>query len=178
MVSINTHEARILAGMLAYPSEDSLETLELMTAEVDWLGDTLPELQAMNLDAWQGEHTRLFINGIPKTPCLPFASVWLHGAMQGQASVEINGIYQQAGLEPNTGMPDFLGTLLEAIAYLSAPGNLPDEQRILLLDRLWGSYFITWVPKFSKALIEEGELKFYRELGKRLLNLCEGSEDG
>ena len=164
-------EAGLLAGILASPSKESLETLESMATQLDWLEEAVKELQGTPLERWQGEHTRLFINGVPSTPCLPFASIWLHGTMHGQATVTINGIYQKAGLQSNMDMPDFLGTLLEAAAYLSTPSQIPEEKRVELFNQLWEDFLVSWIPKFANKLVQESRLELYRKLGQKLLDL-------
>ena len=171
MVIMNNQNAGILAGILASPGEESLETLKGMATQLDWLDEAVEELCETSLESWQGEHTRLFINGVPSTPCLPFASIWLHGTMHGQATVTINGIYQQAGLQSNMDMPDFLGTLLEAAAYLSTPSQIPEEKRVELFNQLWEDFLVSWIPKFANKLVQESRLELYRKLGQKLLDL-------
>ncbi len=169
---------RVLAGLLAAPDRESLEVLESMAPELDWIGDSLQELRALPLDAWQGEHTRLFINGFPTTPCIPIASVWLHGTIQGQTAEAVNHLYQQAGLQSKTEIPDYLETLLEAFDYLSVPGKLPEHDRLMLLETLWQDYLVSWVPRFASALVREAGLHIYRRLGDRMLILVGGAVDG
>ena len=63
---------RLSALLLGLPDEHSLATLRELAAEHDWLQAAAVELEEISLQEWQAEHTRLFINGYPKTPCAPF----------------------------------------------------------------------------------------------------------
>ena len=170
MVTINAHEVGFLAGLLAYPGKDSLEVLEGLSPSAGWLQEALSELRGLSLDAWQGEHTRLFINGIPETVCPPFESAWRSDQMRGEMSAQVGEIYRQAGLSPerDMDMPDYLGTLLEGAAYLATTKDIAEEKRSRLLEELWDNHIASWVPEFAVILIRESQVKLYRVLGKRL----------
>lgn len=176
MVTFDTHEVGILAGLLGYPGEESLEVLEELGRDVAWLQEALPELRKTSLDHWQGEHTRLFISGIPKTVCPPFESAWRSDQMGGEKAVQVATIYRQAGLMPEQGleMPDYLGTLLEGAVYLSTTDLIPQEERQRLLGALWNDHIASWVPEFAAVVAYESELELYRVLGRRLQRLFEG----
>ena len=76
---------QLAAMLLGRPDENSLPTLRELATEHAWLRPPVDELMDLPLQEWQGEHTRLFINGYPKTPCAPFESIYRHGRMAGPA---------------------------------------------------------------------------------------------
>ena len=156
---------RRLAALLALPGRDALEILGDLVALEPWLGDSLPELAAVGLEEWQGEYTRLFISGYPKTPCPPFESAYRQGSMGGTAAADLEQLYRRVGLE-STAMPaDFLGTILECAAYLLDQDGAPDEA---IWSELWGGHLARWVPGFAKDLTVHSRLGLYRALGREL----------
>jgi TorA maturation chaperone TorD len=162
-------QALILAALLAYPEPDAREVLRDLLPLAPWLADPLAELDQLPLDHWQGEHTRLFFSGYPRTPCPPFESVYRQGRMGGTVVAELAGFYRRAGLEARGVPADYLGTLLECLAIL-ATGN--DPAREGLGRELWNEHLSRWLPRFSRDLQDHGELQLYRVLGERLARLC------
>ncbi|MBF0160538.1 MAG: molecular chaperone TorD family protein [Magnetococcales bacterium] len=165
-------QLRVLAGILAYPETESYAFLaESAATDAPWLSAALPELQTIALDTWQGEHTRLFINGFPKTVCPPFESVWRHSRMDGLAREQLLQIYSQAGLELVDGsVPDYLGVLLECSAYCL---TMADHSLHPLLEQLVNDHLRLWVPDFATTLEREAELSLYRLLAQQLQLLFE-----
>ena len=156
---------RRLGGLLALPGHDALEALAEAAALEPWLADSLPELQAIGLEQWRGEYTRLFISGYPKTPCPPFESAYRQGSMGGAAVEDLEQIYRRLGLQ-STEMPaDFLGTMLECAAYLLEREAAGDEE---LWSELWDEHLARWVPGFAGDLTEHSRLGLYRDLGREL----------
>ncbi|MBF0160564.1 MAG: molecular chaperone TorD family protein [Magnetococcales bacterium] len=167
-------QLRVLAGMLAYPEAESYAVLaEWAVTDAPWLSAALPELHIIALDAWQGEHTRLFINGFPKTVCPPFESFWRHGRMDGRAGEQLLQIYRQAGLELSDGsVADYLGTILECSAYcLATTGHS-------LLEQLTDHHLRLWIPEFATTLAREAELSLYRLLAQQLQHLFGSNSHG
>jgi TorA maturation chaperone TorD len=117
-MDIEPGHLRLLAGLLAAPQEDSLEVLRELSGEQEWLRQAVGEIEEMPLDRWQGEHTRLFISGYPKTVCPPFESAYRYGGMSGSGDEELLGIYLRMGRAPQDMPPDYLGVLLEGAAEL------------------------------------------------------------
>lgn len=158
---------RLLAGMLAAPGEESLAALEAVDAGLRWLDGARGELAEMALDEWRAEHVRLFINGFPRTPCLPFQSAHLDGLMPGPSTVAVNALYRQLGLEIEDMFPDYLGAMLECAAYL-ADADPPQEAE----DILWRNHLLRWLPGYAATLQSESRLVLYRGLGRELAALC------
>lgn len=166
--NITPDKLRLFAGLLASPSKDSLAVLIELTMENLWLQPAVAELQQMALDYWQAEHTRLFINGHPKTCCPPFQSVYRHGVMNGAICEDIERFYQSIGLETIDGLPpDYLGVLLECAAYLAEQQPVDAEQ----WQQLWQNHIVPWVPRFAEDLQSHSELILYRQLGVKLKEL-------
>jgi TorA maturation chaperone TorD len=156
---------RLLAVLLASPGGDSLEVLRELAPANAWLSAPLAELDSLPLEEWQAEHTRLFVSGHPKTACLPFESVFLGGAMFGEASQRIGDLYRRAGLEAEGAPPDYLGTMLECAAWLA---EQPCAHGGTLLDELWREHLSAWVPRFAATLAKESRLGLYSGLGEQL----------
>jgi TorA maturation chaperone TorD len=164
-------ELTLLAHLLSQPVADSIAALREEAEHAPWLLELLPELQQWPLDAWQGEHTRLFVNGFPKTIAPPFASAWRHGQWGGPRDGLLLDLYQQLGLQRIDTPPDYLGTLLQVTAFcLQQMATSPEQNREQLqpvLTRLVGDELLPWLPAFATALQEGAELALYRSLGAR-----------
>ena len=156
-------ELRLLSELLGVPDAGALALLQDAAAHWPWLAAPLAELAQMPLDRWQGEHTRLFIAGYPRTPCPPFASSWAERRMHGSAMEALSRFYAELGLE-TTHMPaDFLGTILECAALLAQEDAGGEMQA-----RLWREHLLPWLPEFTAALARESTVGIYRVLAQRL----------
>ncbi len=169
-MNIDPHLLRTLAGVLAMPGEDSLPALRELAKESAWLQPAIKELESIPLDAWQGEHTQLFITGFPKTPCPPFESAYRHGSMGGSATEELLGLYAKVNLTAGEMPADYLGTELEYAAYL-----LENDAEEALWPELWDGRLARWVPKFADDLIKHSQLELYRSVGGKLRELFTGN---
>ena len=156
----------LLAMLLGMPDRDSLPTLRETLSEHDWLSPAVEELAGIPLEQWQAEHTRLFINGYPKTPCAPFESIYRHGRMDGPACDELDRLYTGAGVFPTGDLPaDYLGTMLAFAAWLLERGT-PEAD--LHLQELQQKHLASWLPEYSERLIRNARLKLYRGMGEKL----------
>jgi len=167
--NITPNQLRLFAGLLAMPNEESLAVIAEFAQTETWLQPAVAELQSESwtLQHWQGEHTRLFINGHPKTVCPPFESSYIHGHHNGFVCDQLIHIYQEIGLQPLEGVfPDYLGTILEATAYLIE--QQPKQAEIL--ETLWQTHVARWVPRFAKDL-QQSELQLYQQIGVKLQEL-------
>jgi len=189
---ITPQQLRLFAGLLAKPSEESLTAIEEIAQEHHWLYDSIQELKEMSLEHWQGEHTRLFVNGHPKTGCPPFESVYRQGVMNGPVCDEIELLYQESGLESVENVPpDYLGVMLECAAYLLEQKSTTPSSEILASQSnennnnlihleedawqnfqiLWQDHLTKWVPQFANDLEQQSELRLYQQLGSKLKEL-------
>lgn len=159
---------RILAGLLAIPTEESVATLQALAEEHTWLQSAIPQLVELPLTEWRAEHTRLFINGHPKTACPPFESVYREGLMNGPVCHSIGHLYHAIGLAPIEGLStDYLGVLLECAAYLLESDSL----KTAYWDELWEGHLAQWVPEFAKDLAQQTSIQLYQQLALQLQDL-------
>lgn len=114
------------------------------------------------LEALQVEHTRLFVNAIPKVIAPPYGSVYLSddGMLYGQSAVNTKNFYRERGfdLAGEADIPDHLTFELEFLALLAAEGKSDDEELFLR------QHFRPWFPKFRARVLEGGRHPFYRVL--------------
>lgn len=163
-LTVSPREVRLIAALLAIPAGDALEGLREMAAVAPWLRPGLDELERTPLELWQAEHTRLFVNGYPRTPCPPFESAYRQGQMGGTVGPDLEALYRRAGLTASGAPPDYLGTLLDCLAYL-----LEREASAGLLEELRYEHLARWLPDFARDLQDSAELRLYRDLGARLV---------
>lgn len=166
--SDTSERLQVLAGLLAAPVAESRELLRELASAHPWLQPSVDELETLPLDRWQGEHTRLFLNGYPKTPCPPFASAYRHGAMGSGIQADLVALYRALGLACGDTPPDYLGVMLECAARLEAQGGGCGPRQ-----RLWDEYLSDWLPRFAADLEQYAELELYRALGRQLAGLVE-----
>lgn len=165
-MSTRGEHLRLLAGLLAAPGEESLAALGTLDVCLPWLEPARRELAGIALDEWRAEHTRLFINGFPRTPCLPFESAQLEGLMPGPSTEAVNALYRKLGLEIDEVFPDYLGAMLECAAYLTE-----SEPRLDVEEILWRDHLSRWLPAYGENLQAESRLALYRGLGHELAAL-------
>ena len=159
----------ILSALLAFPEDDALDALRDMLPMAPWLAPAIEELADKPLEQWQGEHTRLFLSGYPKTPCPPFESAYRQGQMGGTVAGDLEALYRRAGLGARLAPADYLGTLLECLALLEERGDAEE-----VIEELWGAHLDRWLPRFARDLQSHGEFALYRLLGARLAELGGG----
>lgn len=165
----DSNHLRILAALLAMPEADALDALRDMRPQAPWLEFSLPELERIPLEHWQAEHTRLFISAYPKLPCPPYESAYRQGTMVGISARELADLYRRAGLQAMDVLPDYLGTMLECVAYLKETGR--DD----LLRELTEEHLALWVPRFASDLVDHARLDLYRALGRQIGALIQES---
>ena len=165
-------ELRTLATLLAQPEGDALDALRDLLPSAPWLAEGVAELGKVPMEHWQAEHTRLFINGWPKTPCPPFESAYRQGQMSGTAVGDLDDLYQRAGLQASEVPSDYLGTMLECAAWLSERDEGAD-----LLRELADDHLSIWVPRFACDLQDSAALVLYRALGGRIARLFQDGDD-
>ena len=156
-------ELRVLAWLLGIPCQESRDEIELLAGQHLWLTAGAEQLKDLPLEQWQAEHTRLFISGFPKTIAIPFESVYLTGEMGGPAQESLIHFFNTIGLQAEEGMADYLGTLLEALAFLLEQNN--DQMASELKDK----HLHKWVRRFADDVKQHSEVILYQSLADRLL---------
>ncbi len=157
-------ELRILASLLGAPDMDAKEAVQELAAHYGWLQPAAEELDKLSLGEWQAEHTRLFISGYPTTPCPPFESAYLSGRMHGPQEQALKNFYRRMNLSASGAPADYLGTLLECAAHLSAE----PETGKAYWSELWEGHLGRWVPRFCRELRVESNVALYRIVADRL----------
>lgn len=162
------HDAKTLrmhSLMLCMPETESLSLLQTMANEYGWMQAGLDELQQIPLAQWQGEYTRLFVNGYPKTAAPPYESVYRHQVMFGPLVDELNALYREAGLAIDDMPADYLGTQLEFAAHIA---ESRDPRAARWQARLWQEHLRHWLPRFIADLCQQSQLLIYRLWGGQL----------
>ena len=123
------------------------------------------------------EYTRLFLG--PGQHISPHESVHNiredgdYGKLWGQSTVEVKRFIETAGLkftEGFTGIPDHIGVELEFLRHIAdkeseaiEKGNFQDVLSCLKLsEQFISEHLLTWIESFTKQVIEQAELPFYR----------------
>jgi putative dimethyl sulfoxide reductase chaperone len=156
---------RMLSLMLCMPDTESLTLLQTLATEHGWMQAGVDELKQIPLTQWQGEYTRLFVNGFPKTAATPYESVYRHQMMFGPLVDELNALYREAGLAIGDMPADYLGTQLEFAAHLT---ESDDPRAPHWQARLWRDHLQHWLPRFVTDLCQHSQLLIYRLLGGQL----------
>ena len=84
-------ELRVLSMLLGAPDGDAREAVADLARQFPWLDAATAQLRKLPLEEWQAEHTRLFVNGFPSTPCPPFESAYRDGHLFGARVDELEG---------------------------------------------------------------------------------------
>ena len=151
----------------ALSGESSLFLNELRKAlnEIDATSKT--ELEEL---LW--EYTRLFI-GPYKLPCPPWESVYTSPKrlMMQDAAVQVQELYEQAGLSINTAevMPDHIGAELNFLAVLLERTHSEinsKSKQVDMTEKLLNEHLLTWSPDFTRDMENAAETPFYRALAR------------
>jgi putative dimethyl sulfoxide reductase chaperone len=161
----NEKTLRLHGLMLCMPDDKSLSLLQSLSTEQSWMQVGLDELAQTPLGHWQGEYTRLFINGLPNTAAPPYESVYREATISGPVVDELHALYADAGLTIGEMPADYLGTQLEFAAHLAASDHPKADQ---WLTRLWHEHLQHWLPKFTADLCQQSRLLIYRLWGGQL----------
>ncbi len=165
------HIFRFLSLCFAYPNKGFIKNLEHKLQDIE--GDqtellTLIELfKAEDLETLQGEYTRLFITGYPKTPCPPYESVQLEGRIMGKAADAVEKIYKEWGMRVEPGILDHISTELEFCAFLLSASTLEEDTALdaqEAYDAFKQNHLYVWLPEFLKKLHANTNFQVYRQL--------------
>jgi TorA maturation chaperone TorD len=142
-----------------------LDELKKSLNEIDTTSET--ELEEL---LW--EYTRLFI-GPYKLPCPPWESVYTSPKrlMMQDAAVQVQELYEQAGLSINTAevMPDHIGAELNFLAVLLERTHSEinsKSKQVDMTEKLLNEHLLTWSPNFTRDMENAAETPFYRALAR------------
>jgi putative dimethyl sulfoxide reductase chaperone len=167
---------------LAYPSEEFMaqaqawqanlaQALEAVGAPVVQAAQALPTLNG-DLQALQVEHTRLFINGVPRVLAPPYASVYEDdGQLMGRPAARALRAYQAAGLTLSAAahaLPDHLAIELEFMFYLGrrALDAADDGGALQRSAEFLNECLRPWVALWRRRVEESARLAFYPALAR------------
>jgi TorA maturation chaperone TorD len=176
-----SEELSLLSSMyLCKPSREALENWKAaLSGEsslfLDELKKTLNEIDTTSetgLEELLWEYTRLFI-GPYKLPCPPWESVYTSPKrlMMQDAAVQVQELYEQAGLSINTAevMPDHIGAELNFLAVLLERTHSEinsKSKQVDMTEKLLNEHLLTWSPDFTRDMENAAETPFYRALAR------------
>ena len=149
----------------AFSATDIFNALETLLTELAWTDD-LKAFRAWrrqpidHLDDLRTEHTRLFINAVPRRTVPPYASVYLdgNGALCGRTTERTRDFYRQHGydLASETEPADHLSLELDFLAALTAEGKHEAEELFLR------TLFRPWFEPFLEKSMKEARHPFFQ----------------
>ncbi|MDG4476832.1 TorD/DmsD family molecular chaperone [Thiovibrio frasassiensis] len=163
---------RFLAQSMRYPTSDWMQAdyfsiLDAFLAELGWDDEAQALRQSISdktdwLEPIQVEHTRLFVNAIPKVVAPPYGSVYLSddGMLYGPSAEKAKAFYREQGFElvGESDIPDHINFELEFLALLAEEGKTQEEE--LFLQK----HFRPWFPSFRARVLAEVRHPYYRVL--------------
>ncbi len=167
----NAHIYRFLSLCFAYPNKGFIKNLEHKLEDIEEHKSELHSLinlfKAEDLETLQGEYTRLFITGYPKTPCPPYESVELEGRIMGKAAEAVEKNYKEWGMSVEPGILDHISTELEFCAFLLSASML-EEETALEATKAYNAFkenhLVVWLPGFLSKLENSTNFVVYRQL--------------
>ncbi len=159
---------RSVSHLFSYPDDQwfSSPVPEGAEAEIGLLLDGMRGIEPIRLET---EYVRLFINAMPEVPCAPYGSVYLEGAVMGETTLKVAGIYRQYGM--GTDEPaDHIAVECEFLAWLHGRASDVQDARddfAFLLGHLQ-----QWTSSFFEQVEQHDTLGCYRrgdELARSIL---------
>lgn len=118
--------------------------------------------------ALQAEYVRLFINAVPEVLCPPYASIYLHGRLLGDAAAVVRGMYRRWGVDTDE-LPDhfaaecaFLGCLLPRAA--EDPAARADGRELLHHLHQWTPLFLARIEAHDSTGVYAAGAQHARQL--------------
>lgn len=174
----------LLALALSYPHPELIDAIEQGRYDKEF-GKSAP-LPA-NLEELEVEYCRLFVGpGHVEVP--PYESVYREhdikmqkGLVMGPAAVEVNKLYQQAGLQLAQGfhdMPDHIAAETWFLAYLEASAQNEQEQDFFEQKRQFiNEHLGQWAAAFAEAVIKVTRHPWYLYASQLLAEAIEAEKN-
>ena len=168
---------RLISRALSYPDECFIPDLQNLIGQVNLdsmdnqqLGlaafiRELTNLSQIPIGQVQGEYTRLFVCAYPRVICSPYESANREGVLMGKSTQDVFEIYQEWGIEAETGNVDHVGSELEFLAFLLTIGS---NEALADAYQFMDDHMLRWMPAFASDLQKGSRLGFYREIGRLL----------
>lgn len=158
-----------LANALELVEVACLELIETGAAE-----GPLPNLAAMeravtaarmdSLEELQAEYTRMFVTGMPVTPCRLIEAVQREGMLVGQTTEDVATMYLRFGLEVTDREPDHMTAELEFLTYLTgtpvAAGKETERYR-RARNKFLREHLLQWGPQLAGKIPAETRQALY-----------------
>ncbi|WP_041463945.1 TorD/DmsD family molecular chaperone [Pelodictyon luteolum] len=166
---------RFFSRSFAYPNEAFIKELKTSLEELkdapDVFGEMLAAFACEGIEAMQGEYTRLFLNGYPTTPCVPYESVYREKRMLGDASIGVQAAYSEWEMTVAPGLIDHIATEFEFLAFLSSAesmgGTLAEDAR-KASETFMKEHLCRWMPRLAADLDKAATMEPYRLLARAL----------
>ncbi len=165
---------RFFSLSFAYPNEAFLpalkRTAQNISSNASLFYDLTASFEQEEPEQLQAEYTRLFINGYPHTPCPPYESVYLEKRMLGQASIEVQALYQEWDMTVEAGLTDHIATEFEFLSFLASAGRLKSVAKAAgdASERFIKEHLNRWLPQFIVDLKTAAHLQPYKQLANLL----------
>lgn len=162
-----------MAGAVQAACEEMAEAGEAQPPlpDISGLEAAVAEARANRLDELQAEYTRLFVSGMPTTPCRLVEAVHREGVLVGEATEEAASMYLRFGLEVKDREPDHLTAELEFLAYLTgtpvAEGTETERYRRARI-KFVNEHLLKWVPGLTPKVRRETPSRLYAALASLL----------
>ncbi|TCD48118.1 molecular chaperone TorD family protein [Chlorobium sp. N1] len=166
---------RFLSRSFAYPNEAFLPELKQCLGELKEAPESFRTMveafEKEEREPLQGEYTRLFLNGYPSTPCVPYESVYLEKRMLGDASLGVGAAYGAWDMSVEPGVLDHISTEFEFLAFLASAesmgGKLEKDARAAR-EAFMREHLCRWMPRLAADLAKEANMEPYRLLAEAL----------
>lgn len=162
-----------MVGTAQAAAEELLETGEASGALPDLAGleEAIREARSSPLGELQAEYTRLFVFGMPATPCRLVEAVQREGMLVGEASEAVAELYGRFGLTVQDREPDHLTAELEFLAYLAgtpvAAGREAERYR-RAGRKFLREHLLRWGPDLTAKIRAATAERLYRSLAEVL----------
>ena len=143
--------------VFSYPSQETLDEVESLAINIPEYAHLVEMLKSHSLEELQTEYTRLFVTDFPTLTCPPYESYYREGSLYGNASIEVEDIYRDRGLEYSFEgePPDHISVELEFLALTG--------------DERFAERMKEWVFEFTERVKENS--KIYGPLAEELEKL-------
>ncbi len=161
----------IVGKLLTYPSIELKKELENIVDIDHPVSNTLKQIDDKSFENLQGEYTRLFITGYPKTPCPPYYSAYKTGLVVSDHTDYLYNLYAEYGIEiPEGQFPDFIPVLMEFMVLLLSNDKIEDAKS-------FHSKYITWLLVFAENIKDNTSIEYFNLISKNISSLLKDSND-
>ena len=159
----------LVGKLLTYPSIELRKELEKIVEGDHPISSTLKQIDDKSFENLQGEYTRLFVTGYPKTPCSPYYSAYKTGLVVSEHTDILYNLYAKYGIEiPDEQFPDFIPILMEFMVLLLSNNKIEEAKS-------FHSKYITWLLVFSETIKDNTNIEYFNLISQNISNLLKMS---